>query len=163
MPLQFARTKPLQALKLGSVVVLLVLGVAGFVGLFDRGLDALLLVAFVPMLLALVVAGEALLAAVRLARADDPGARLADRPAYTAIRVVEVVVAVVAPATFYVLVVRIGDEVAGPGAIGLLLYGVALGAAALGAVLLRTLVEYYVHRRERSSATRVDRPRETAE
>lgn len=163
MPRKFARTKPLQAIKLGAVVVLLGLGVAGVVGLVDRGLDALLLLAFVPMLLALVVAGEALLAAVRVARAADPGARFADSPVYTAVRVVEVVVAVVAPATFYVLVVTMGSEVAGPGAIGLLLYGVALGSAALGAVLLRTLVEYYVHRRDRSSATRVDRRRETAE
>lgn len=160
---QFVRSKPLQALKLGSVVVLLAYGIAGSVGLLERGLDALLLVAFVPVLLAPVVAGEALLAAARRVRADDPVARIAARPGYVTVRAIELVVAVVAPATFAVLIVRIGDEVAGPGAIGLLLYGAALGAAALGAVLLRTLVEYVSYRRDRSSATRVDRRPETAE
>lgn len=163
MPLQFARSKPLQALKMGTVVLLLGLGLAGVAGLLDRGLDALLLLAFIPMLLALVVAGEALLAATRLARADAPGDRLTGRPAYVAVRTIEVAVAVVAPATFYVLVVRVGDEVSGPGAIGLLLYGAALGAAALGAVLLRTVVEYVSYRRDRAAAPRVDRPPETAE
>lgn len=163
MARQFARSKPLQALKLGTVVVLLGFGLAGVAGLLDGGLDAILLLAFVPMLLALVVAGEALLAAARLARADDPGARLTERPAYAAVRTIEVVVAVVAPATFYVLVVRVGGEVTGPGAIGLLLYGAALGAAALGAILLRTLVEYHTYRRDRSAPTPLDRPSETAE
>lgn len=152
MALQFARAKPLQALKLGAVIVLTVFGTAGSIGLLPRrGLDALLLLAFVPMLLAAVVAGEALLAAYRLARADEPAGRLTARPTYTAVRTIEVVLTVGAPGTFYLLIVEVGDEVAGPGAIGLLFIGVTLGLLALGAVLLRTLVEYVYYRRNRAS------------
>jgi hypothetical protein len=164
MALQFARKKPLQALKVSSVAALLLFGIAGFVGLLPgRGLDALLLLAFFPMLLAVVVAGEALLAAYRLARADEPTARLTARPAYTAVRAIEVVVTVGAPGTFYILIVEIGGEVAGPGAIGLLFYGIALGSLALGAVLLRTLAEYHYHRRDRASADSLERGENVAE
>lgn len=164
MPLQFARDKPLQALKLGSVIALIVFAIAEIVGpLPGQGLDGLLFLAFFPMLLAAVVAGEALLAGYRLARADDPTARLTDRPRYTAIRAFEVVVTVGAPATFYVLIVEIGAEISGPGAIGLLFIGIALGLLALGAVLLRTLAEFYYHRRDHSTPRRVDRGGDVAE
>ena len=62
----------------------------------------------------------------------------------------EVVATIGAPGIFYVLIVEVGSEVAGPGAIGLLLYGVGLGLLAFGAVILRTVLEYYDYRRNRS-------------
>ena len=157
MALQFARDRPLQALKLGSALGSFAFALAGYLGLLPgRGLQSLLVVAFFPMLLALVVAGEAVLAGYRLARSDDLIDRRSARRGYTGIRVLEVVVTVGAPGAFYLLVVRIGGEVAGPGAIGLLLYGIALGLLAYGAVLLRTLVEYYDHRRGRSPPGRIE-------
>lgn len=164
MALQFARDKPLQALKLGSVIALVLFAIAGFVGFLPgQGLNGLLLLAFFPMLLAAVVAGEALLAGYRLASADYPTARLTASPGYTVIRAIEVVVTVVAPGTFYVLIVEIGSEVAGPGAIGLLFIGIVLGSLAFGAVLLRTLAEYYYHRRDHATPRHVDRGRDVAE
>lgn len=72
-------------------------------------------------------------------------------------RAIEVVVTVAAPGTFYLLIVQIGGDVPGPGAIGLLFIGIALGLLAFLAVLLRTLVEYYYHRRGRSTSRPVDR------
>ena len=158
MALQFARDHPLQALKLGAVLGSFAFAFAGYVGVLSgRGLQSLLVVAFFPMILALVVAGEAVLTGYRLAQSDDPRNRLLARRAYTAIRLLEVIVTVGAPGAFYLLVVRIGGEVAGPGAIGLLLYGIALGLPAYGAVLLRTLVEYYDHRRGRTPLGRIER------
>lgn len=149
----FIHAKPLQALKLGSVLGILVFGIVGIAGLLPRqGLDGLLILAFFPMVLALVVGAEALLAGYRLARADDPGSRLRSRPWYTAVRVIEVVATIGAPGTFYVLIVEVGSEIAGPGTIGVLFFGVGLGLVAFGAVVLRTVVEYYYHRQNRSMA-----------
>lgn len=164
MPSPFIREQPLQALKLTAVVVALAFGLVSFIGMLPgRGLDGLLILAFFPMILAVVVAGEALLAGYRLARADDATARITARRGYTAIRAIELVVTVVAPGIFYVLIVEIGSEVAGPGAIGLLLVGIALGLLAYGAVLLRTLVEFYYHRRRYSSARTVEHGRNVTE
>ncbi|WP_255152181.1 hypothetical protein [Halorarius halobius] len=154
MPSSFVREKPLQGLKLTMIIGTLAFAVGGFVGVLPgQELTGLLLLAFFPVLLAVVVAGEALLAGYRLARADDPGARLTARRGYTVVRATEVVVAIAAPGLFYVLIVQIGGETSGPGAIGLLFVGIALGVAAYGAVVLRILVEYYYHR-ERSSVSK---------
>lgn len=151
----FIRDHPLQALKLGAVLGILAFALAGVVGLLPGGgFDGLLYLAFVPMGLSLVVAGETLLAGYRLARTDNPAARFTARRRYTTIRVLEVIVTIGAPAAFYTLIVQIGGEVAGPGAIGLLFIGIALGLLAFAAVLLRTLAEYYYHRHDHSSPGR---------
>jgi len=155
MPSSFVRAKPLQALKLTAVIGALAFGVASVAGILPgQNLSGLLSLAFFPMVLAVVVGAEAVLAGYRLGRADDPAARLTARRGYTAIRVIELVVTVAAPGMFYVLIARIGGEVADPGAIGLLFIGIALGLLAYGAVVLRTLVEYYYYRR-RSSVSRI--------
>jgi len=91
-------------------------------------------------------------AGYRLARVDDPAARLTARRRYTAVCMVEVIVTVAAPGIFYIRIVQIGGEVPGPGAIGLLFIEIALGQLAYGAVFLRTVVEYYYHRRRSSSS-----------
>ncbi|WP_135305510.1 hypothetical protein [Haloarcula amylovorans] len=156
MSQSFIHAKPLQALKLGAVLGILGFGIAGVVGLLpDGGLNSLLLVAFFPMVLALVIGAETLFAGYRLLRADDPRSRLRNQPFYTAIRAFEVVATIGAPGTFYVLIVEVGSEVAGPGAIGVLFYGVGLGLLAFGAVVLRTAVEYYDHRQNRSTSGHV--------
>lgn len=152
----FIRDKPLQALKLIAVIGVLAIAFASFVGMLPgQELSGLLYLAFFPVILAVVVAAEALLAGYRLARTDDPTARLTARRGYTAVRAIELIVTVVAPGIFYVLIVRIGSEVVGPGAIGLLFIGIALSLLAYGAVLLRTLVEYHYHRR-RSTVSRTN-------
>ncbi|PSP95864.1 hypothetical protein BRC91_00790 [Halobacteriales archaeon QS_4_62_28] len=160
----FIHAKPLQALKLGAVLGILGFGIVGVAGLFpDRGLNSLLILAFFPMILALVIGAEALLAGYRLARADDPESRLRSRPFYTAVRVFEVVATIGAPGIFYVLVVEVGSEAAGPGAIGLLLYGVGLGLLAFFAVMLRTVLEYYDYRRNPSISGHVRGGNEVSE
>ncbi|WP_281195787.1 hypothetical protein [Halorubrum sp. F4] len=164
MPSPFIRAKPLQALKLTAVIGSLALGVASFSGVLPgRNLTGLLSLAFFPMILAIVVSVEALFAGYRLVRADDPVARLTAQRGYTAIRVIELVVTVAAPGTFYALIVRIGGEVPGPGAIGLLFIGIGLGLLAYSAVLLRTLVEYYYHRQRASVPETDERSRNMAE
>jgi hypothetical protein len=153
MPSSFVRASPLQALKLAAVTGALAFAFASFIGMLPgQELAGLLYLAFFPFVLAVVVGVEALLAGYRLVRTDDPAARLTARQTYTAIRAVELAVTVVAPGVFYSLVVRIGGDVAGPGAIGLLFVGIALGLPAYGAVVLRTLVEYYYHRQRTSSS-----------
>jgi len=97
MPSSFIRAKPLQALKLTAVIGSLALGVASFAGVLPgQNLTGLLSLAFFPMILAVVVSAEALLAGYRLVRADDPAARLTAQRGYTAIRVIELVVTVAA-------------------------------------------------------------------
>lgn len=156
MPSSFIRDKPLQALKVTAVMGVLAFGLVSFVGVLPgQELTGLLFLAFFPILLAVVVGGEALLAGYRLARTAEPAARLTARPGYTAIRAIEVVVAVVAPGIFYVLIVQFGGDVAGPGAFGLLFIGIGLGLLTYGSVLLRTLGEYYYHRK-RSVSSRTD-------
>ncbi|GAB7009055.1 hypothetical protein [Halorubrum trueperi] len=152
MPSSFIHDKPLQVLKLTAVMGGLAFAFASFIGVLPgQELYSLLYLAFSPMILAVVVGAEALLAGYKLTRADDPTARLTGRRRYTAIRAIEVVVTVVAPGIFYVLIVQIGGEAAGPGAIGLLFIGIALGLLAYGAVVLRTLVEYYYYHKGSSS------------
>lgn len=148
MSSSFILSKPLQAFKLTAVIGTLILGGVGFAGVLPgQNLTGLLVLAFFPFILSVVVGSEALFAGYQLARSDDPVARLTARRGYTGIRVIEVVVTVAAPGIFYVLIVQIGGEVPGPGAFGLLFIGIGLGLLAYGAVLLRTLAEYYYHRR----------------
>lgn len=151
MPSPFVQAKPLQALKLTAVIGVLIFAFVGFVGVLPGvELTGLLVVAFFPLLLAVVVAAEALLAGYRLVRADDPVTRLTARRGYTAIRAIELVVTVAAPGIFYFLILQKGSEVSGPGAFGLLFIGIALGLLAYGSVVLRTLAEYFYHRRRPS-------------
>jgi len=156
MPSSFIRDKPLQALKLTVVIGALVFGLSSYAGILPGdGLNGLLYFAFFPVILAVVVASEALRTGYRLVRTDDPAARLTARPVYTVIRAIELIVAVVAPTIFYILIVQLGSEVAGPGAIGLLFIGAALGLLVYGSLLLRAVTEYYYHRK-RSSLSKTD-------
>jgi hypothetical protein len=148
---RFLAEKPLQVSKFCFVVGVLAVGLVGFFGLVPgRGLDALLLVPFASFALAVVVAGEALLAAYRVVRADDPPtARLAARPGYTVVRAVEAVVAVLAVGGVVGTLAALPDEpMPGPGAIGLLFAFAALGLLVLVASLVRTAAEYVYYRRE---------------
>lgn len=154
MPSSFIRAKPLQALKLTAVLAVLAFACVGVVGMLPgQELTGLLVLAFFPLVIGVVVIVEALLAGYRLVRAGDPGARLTARRGYTAIRVLELVVTVLAPVIFYVLIVQMGSEVSGPGAIGLLFIGIGLGMVAYGSVVLRTLAEYLYYRRRSPMAS----------
>jgi hypothetical protein len=54
---------------------------------------------------------------------------------------------VTAGAAFVVLIATLPENLPGPGAIGVLFVGVALGLLVLAAVLARTVLEYVLHRR----------------
>jgi hypothetical protein len=149
---RFLAAKPLQACKLVAVVCILAVATLGFFRILPgQQLRVLLLVAFLGPVLALVVLAEALVAGYRTLRSEDdesPTDRLAARPAYTAVRAVEVVVPLLAGGAFAVLIATLPDEpMSGPGAIGLLFVGVGLGLLALVSILVRTLAEYVLHRR----------------
>jgi hypothetical protein len=153
MPDTFIRNKPLQVLKLTAVIGALAFAVASLVGIVpSRGLNGLLYLAFFPFLLAVIVGIEGLLAGYRLGRIEDPVARLTARRKYTAIRATELTVVIGTPAIFYVLIVQIGGETAGPVAIGLLFIGFGLAVLAYAAVLLRTLTEFYYYHKQSSSS-----------
>ncbi|MFC6615293.1 hypothetical protein ACFQAS_10075 [Halopenitus salinus] len=148
---RFLAAKPLQACKLVAVVCILAIATLGFFRILPgQQLRVLLLVAFLGPVLALVVLAEALVAGYRTLRSEDdsPTDRLAARPAYTVVRAVEVVVPLLAGGAFAVLIATLSDEpMSGPGAIGLLFVGVGLGLLALVSILVRTLAEYVLHRR----------------
>lgn len=147
---RFLAEKPLQAIKFLLVALVLAVGLVGVFGLVPgRGLDALLLVPFASFALAVVVLGETLVAAYRVARGDDPPtARLAARPAYTAVRAVEAVAAVLVVGGIVGAFAVLPDEPPpGPGAVGLLFAFVALGLLVLVASLVRTAAEYVYYRR----------------
>lgn len=164
VPSVFIRRQPLQALKLTIAIGVLAFGVTSLIGVLPgQGLNGLLYVAFVPIVLAVIVGSEALLAGYRLTQAEDPAKRLRTRRGYTVIRAIELVMTVGAPGIFYGLVLRIGSEVPGPGAIGLLFIGAGLGVVAYASVILRTLTEYY-YLRKRTASSRTDEPgRDVAE
>jgi hypothetical protein len=151
MSRRFFAENPLQAAKFLLVAGVLVFGLVGFFGLVPgRGFDALLLVPFASFALAVVVAGETLVAAYRVVRADSPPtARLAARPGYTVVRAVEAVAAVLVVGGIVGAFAALPDEpMPGPGAIGLLFAFVALGLLVLVASLVRTATEYVYYRRE---------------
>jgi hypothetical protein len=144
----FIYEKPLQALKLTAVIGALAFGVSSLIGVLPgQGLNGLLYLAFFPIILAVSVGAEALLTGYRVAVAEDPTLRLTIKRAYAAIRGIELIVTVGAPTIFYMLIVQFGDEVPGPGAIGLLFIGTGLALLAYASVVLRTLTEYYYFRK----------------
>lgn len=144
---QFARAKPLQAGKLATIVLVLLYAAGATSGHLPGGLQALLFTAVFSLGLTLVIVAETLRAGFRATRADEPpGRRLAHRRVYTAVRAAEAVIAILA-ASAVVVSFSVFTPVAGPGAIGLLFIMVALGLLILGASLVRTLTEYYYHRR----------------
>jgi len=143
---QFPADRPLQASKLAAVLAVLLFGTLGVSGaLPDQQLTALLLVPFAGFALALVVVGEGLFAAYRVATTDPPATtRIAARPAYAAVRVIEVVAALLAIGGIAGTIASVPEEpLPGPGAIGLLFVTVAFGLLVLGATLIRTAVECY--------------------
>lgn len=154
MSRSFIHAKPLQALKLGAVLAIFWIGLLGIAGLIPGlGLDTVLILAFVPLGFGPVVGAEALYAVYRIAR-DDRGKRIRRRPLYTAIRALELGATIGAPVTFYVLIGAVGNGVATPGTgLALLLFGVGLGLLAFGAVFLRTVAEYYYHRKHRAMSS----------
>jgi len=155
VPPPFYSAKPLQAAKLVAVAGTLGFGVLGaYRVLPDQQLAALLTVPVVSLALALVVTAETLVAGYRLVRAGPAASdRLAARPAYTLVRGVEAVAAAFTVGGTVVVIERVPDgPMAGPGAMGLLFVVVGLGLAVMGGSLLRTLTEYYYHRRARLPA-----------
>jgi hypothetical protein len=161
MPRQFLAEKPLQASKFCFVVAVLAVGLVGVSGVVPgRGLDTLLLVPVASFALALVVAGETLVAAYRVARADDPPtAQLAARPGYTVVRAFEAVAAALVVGGIAGTLATLPDEpIPGPGAIGLLFAFVALGLLVLVASLVRTTTEYVYYRRESGGEPAVGSP-----
>lgn len=164
MPSKFLSEKPLQAIKLTAVIGALTFGLASLIGLLPgQVLNGLLYLTFFPIILGVIVGAEALLTGYQLAVADDPATWATTRRWYKAIRAIELVGAVGAPTTFYVLIVQIGGEVPGPGAIGLLFIGTGLAFVAYTSVLLRTLTEYYTLRKRSSHSKAGERSGNAAE
>lgn len=115
----FIYEKPLQALKLTAVLGVLAFGIVSLIGVLPgQLLNGLLYLTFFPILLAVIVGAETLHTGYRAAVADDPSIWLTTRRRYTAIRRIELILTVGAPTIFYLLIVQVGEEVPGTGAIG---------------------------------------------
>ncbi|SDX99386.1 hypothetical protein [Halopenitus persicus] len=149
MSRQFLAAAPLQACKLAAVLVTVLATVVALTGFSPVGpLRVFLLVAFLGPLLGLVVLAETLVVGYRALLTDEaPLGRFGDRPIYRVARVLEIVLVVTAGAAFVVLIATLPENLPGPGAIGVLFVGVALGLLVLAAVLARTVLEYVLHRR----------------
>jgi hypothetical protein len=104
---------------------------------------------FTPVLITVAVTVETLLTGIRLVQADNLAARLTAHYKYTLIRTIELIVTVFGLGRFYLFVYQNGDEFRGDvPALGLAFIGVFLDIAACAVVLLRTLTEYYIHRKQ---------------
>lgn len=150
MSLQFARAKPLQACKLAAIVVVVPVGAAVFFGVVPyRGLLGLFIVPLLALGLVVTVTAETLLAGYRQVRTDRSLIdRLAEGPLYSTVRTVEALAAVLAVGAFAFVLGTLPDgPMAGPGAIWIWFVVVGLGLLVLAGSLVRTLVEYVVHRR----------------
>ncbi|MFW6000503.1 MAG: hypothetical protein ACOC06_05090 [Halorubrum sp.] len=156
MPRSFPASRPLQAGKLALIVATLGFGALGFVRIIpDQQLSALLAVPVVSLCLAIAIAVETLLAVVRARRADEPVTdRLPTEPAYAVVRALESGVALLAIAGFAAVTAGLPEgPMAGPGAVGFLFALAGLGVLVLAASLVRTLTEWYRHRRGDRAAT----------
>lgn len=150
MSLQFIRDKPVQACKLIAIVVTGLFVVGGVFGLIpNRGLDSLFLVVYLGIGLVFVITAETLLSGFRSIGTDGSLAgQFATRRMYTAVRLLEVLSAIVSVVGVIVLLATLPEgPMAGPGAIGLLFIVSGLGALILAGSLIRTVTEFYYYRR----------------
>jgi ABC-type polysaccharide/polyol phosphate export permease len=149
MSLQFFRVKPIQAGKLGAIIVVLLVAAGGIFGLIPgQGFTGLFLIIALSIGLVLVVAAETIHAGYR-ATVTDTGLRehLTTSSWVTVARVIEAVSVVVGTGGVVLLISRLPDEPpAGPGAIGVLFIVTGLSAVVLGGSLIRSLAEYYGYR-----------------
>ncbi|WP_225332927.1 hypothetical protein [Halomicrobium urmianum] len=155
MERSFVAAKPLQAVKLGAVGGVLLLGVAAWFGVFgSQGqLLVLLLGPVVGIAVAAVVIAEGAYLLYRWATGDaSAGSVVADRPGYALVRGVELAAAVAGPTFIAATFGSFGDgQMPAPAAIGLALIMGAAAVAVAAAVLCRCLVELYLHRSNRTS------------
>jgi sterol desaturase/sphingolipid hydroxylase (fatty acid hydroxylase superfamily) len=141
---------PLQAGKLAAIVLVLLFSAGVFFELVPAGsITALLVVPVLALGLALVVAAETAVAGYRTLRDGERLTdRLAARPTYSVVRAGEVVAALLPVVAFALVVAALpAGPMAGPGAIGLMFVVVGLALVVFGGSLVRTLAEYYYHRR----------------
>lgn len=146
MLLQFFRSKPIQATKLGVIVTTLLVVTTGVYGpLSDGGLAGLFLVVVLGVALVFVVGIETVFAGYHLLRTDESVAvRVGDRPLYALVRAIEVGTAAITAGGIVFLFVTLPDgPMSGPGAIGLLFLLLRYGLVVIGGSGLRTLVEFY--------------------
>lgn len=156
MERSFVAAKPLQAVKLGAVGGVLLLGVAAWFGVFGSNGQLLVLVLgpFVGVAVAVVVIAEGAYLLYRWASSDASAASVvADRPAYALVRGVELAAAVAGPAFIAAMFASFGDgPMPAPAAVGLALIMGAAAVAVVATVICRCLVELYLHRSNRTAA-----------
>lgn len=149
MSFEFFRAKPIQACKLGAIIVILLFATGGIFGVIPgQGFTGLFLIIGLSVGVALVVAVETLHAGYRFI-GTDTGLReqLTNRPVCTVARTIEAASVLLVTGVLILLITRLPDgPPAGPGAIGLLFIVTILSVVVLGGSLVRTLSEYYYYR-----------------
>lgn len=142
----FARSQPLQAIKLTSILVVLIVASAGTYGVISSlGLSSLFLIVVLGFLLGLIIIGETLLSTIRAVESGESiRDQVTSRPMSVVFRTLEFA-SVVIPAMGLVYLINSIPEgpMAGPGAIGLLFIITGLGMMPMGGSLMRSLFEVY--------------------
>lgn len=149
--------KPLQAVKLIGIALVIVLGIGGFFRFLSVPADPgaplaadsqLLVIVGIPLvglLLIGVVVAETLVSGVRAILGDRSlRQRALDRPGYTAVRLLEAGVAVLAVVMMATIVpIILAESTPAPVGVGAMLALLVVGLVVLGASLLRAIVELY--------------------
>jgi hypothetical protein len=142
---QFARSQPLQAIKLTAILIVLPVA-AGICGIIPwGGVSSLFLVVVLGFLVGLLIIAETLVVGVRVLKST---ASIRDRidaeSAYVALRTLEVASVIIPAGGFVYLISRIPEgPMAGPGAIGLLFIITGLSLMHIAGGLIRTMSEVY--------------------
>ena len=160
MTRRFSTTKPLQALKLTTVLGFPLVLLVGAYGLLpgDASWTILLLTPFIGVGLVFVVTAETLVTLYRTLRTDTSlTMSLTTRPTYSIIRTVEVAAVLLGIGSIIYVFATLptppeGDS--GAAGVGLLFIIGGLTLVIFGGILIRTLAEYYYFRR--SPDTRPD-------
>lgn len=150
----FVLAKPLQACKLVAIIATLFFAGGAVYGIVpNHGLTGFFLVVLLSVGLALTVFAETVVAGYRSLTADASLAdQLSARSPYTVVRAIEAVSAIIWASSLGITIAMLPDEPpSGPGAIGLLFIITGIGLVVLGGSLVRTLVEYYLYRRDRAA------------
>lgn len=143
---QFARSQPLQTIKLAAILIALPVAAADIYGIIPwGGVSSLFLVVVLGFLVGLLIIAETLVVGVRVLKSTAPiRDRIDAKPAYVALRTLEVASVIIPAGGFVSLISRIPEgPMAGPGAIGLLFILTGLSLLPIAGSLIRTIFELY--------------------
>jgi len=145
---QFLRTQPVQACKLGAIIVVLLFATGGVFGVVPvPEVTGLFLIIVLSVGIAFVVVAERLYAGYRFIDTDTSLRKHLTNPSVvTFTRAIEAVGVALVTGRFILFIATYPDPAPTGGIIDILSIMVKLGVVVLGGSLIRTLSEYYCYR-----------------